>query len=75
MYSTRFEGFLGKLPSFDQEWAKTQFIWGLHTKVAELVTILGPADLAQAIRKAEEVEMGQNLASGGETAQKTQNPY
>ena len=55
-YSTRFEALLGKLPSFDQDWAKTQFIWGLHSRVAELVTIAGPADLHLAIRKAEEIE-------------------
>ena len=29
-YSTRFEGLLAKLPTFDQEWAKSQFVWGLH---------------------------------------------
>ena len=50
-YSTRFEGLLGKLPSWDQDWARTQFIWGLHSRVAELVTISSPTDLAQAIRK------------------------
>ena len=65
-YSTRFEALLGKLPSFDQDWAKTQFIWGFHSRVAELqiVMITGPADLHLAIRKAEEIEMAQNLASG-----------
>ena len=52
-YSTRFEALLGKLPSWDQDWAKTQFIWGLHGRVAELVTIASPADLFSAIRKAE----------------------
>ena len=36
-YSTRFEALLGKLPSWDQDWAKSQFIWGLHGRVAELV--------------------------------------
>ena len=60
-YSTRFEALLGKLPSFDQDWAKTQFVWGLHLRVVELVTILGPADLHLAICKAEEIEMAQNL--------------
>ena len=29
-YSIRFEALLGKLPSWDQNWAKSQFIWGLH---------------------------------------------
>ena len=73
-YSTRFEGLLGKLPSWDQDWAKTQFIWGLHSRVAELVMILSPADLAQAIWNAEEVEMARNLSSGGQTTQKNTNP-
>ena len=75
MYSTRFEGLLKKLPSWDVGWAKTQFIWGLHSRVAELVTILGPTDLAQAIRKAEEIEMARNLASGGQHGLKQQNQY
>ena len=44
-YSTRFEALLGKLPSWEQDWAKSQFIWGLHGRVAELVTISSPADL------------------------------
>ena len=44
-HSTRFEALLGKLPSFDQDWAKTQFIWGLHSRVAELVMITRSADL------------------------------
>ena len=44
-YSTRFEALLGKLPSFNQIWAKTQFIWGLHLHVAELVTIVGLTDV------------------------------
>ena len=74
-YSTRFEDLLGKLPLWDQDWAKTQFIWGLHSRVAELVTILSLANLAQAIWKAEEVEMARNLSSGGQTMQKTTNPF
>ena len=56
-YSTWFDALLGKLPSFDRDWAKTQFVWGLHSRVAELVTIVGPADLHLAIRKVEEIEM------------------
>ena len=45
-YSTRFESLLGKLPTHDREWAKVQFIWGLHQRIAELVTIAAPSDLA-----------------------------
>ena len=70
-----FEALLGKLPSFDQDWAKTQFIWGLHSRVAELVTIAGPTDLHLALHKAEEIEIARNLASGGQAGQKTQNQY
>ena len=51
-YSTRFESLLAKLPSFDAEWAKTQFIWGLHQRVAELVVIAKPDDLHAAINHA-----------------------
>ena len=69
-YSTRFEALLGKLPSFDRDWAKTQFIWGLHTRVAELVVIAGPSDLHAAIRKAEEIEMARNVAYGGQSGQR-----
>ena len=75
VYSTRFKALLGKLPSLDQDWTKTQFTWGLHSRVAELVIIAGPVDLHLAIRKAEEIEMDQNLASRGQVGQKTQNQY
>ena len=64
-YSTRFEALLGKLPSWEQDWAKSQFIWGLHGRVAELVTISSPADLHTAIRKAEQVEMARSFAYMG----------
>ena len=64
-YSTRFEALLGKLPSWEQDWAKSQFIWGLHGRVAELVTISSPADLHAAIRKAEQVEMARSFAYMG----------
>ena len=73
MYSGRFEALLGKLPLFNQDWAKTQFIWGLHSRVAGLVTIAGPTDLHLEIRKAEEIEMARTLASRGQTGQKMQN--
>ena len=74
-FSTRFEGLLGKLPSWDQDWAKTQFIWGLHTQVAELVTISSPSDLAQAIRKAEESGDGPEICQQeARLLQKSTNP-
>ena len=63
-YSTHFEALLAKLPSFDAEWAKTQFIWGLHQRVAELVVIAKPDDLRAAINHAEHIEMARNFASG-----------
>ena len=64
-YSTRFEALLRKLPSWDADWAKTQFIWGLHGRVAKLVTIASPADLFSAIRKAEQVEMARSFVYMG----------
>ena len=64
-YSTRFEALLGKLPSYDEDWAKTQFIWGLHARVAELVTIASPSNFSVAIRKAEQMEMARQFAYQG----------
>ena len=68
-YSTRFEGLLAKLPTFDQEWAKSQFIWGLHQKIAELVVISGPSDLRAAINQAENIEMARNQVAAGHQQQ------
>lgn len=74
-YSTRFEALLAKLPSFDAEWAKTQFIWGLHQRVAELVVIAKPSDLHAAINNAEHIEMARNFASGNIPSQKSGTPF
>ena len=65
-YSTRFESLLSKLPSFDAEWAKSQYIWGLNQRVAELVVIAEPADLHAAILKAEKIEMARSTVSGNQ---------
>ena len=73
-YSTRFEALLAKLPSFDKDWAKTQFIWGLHQKIAELVTIADPTDLHAAINHAEKIEMARSFAASGQQGQKQGNP-
>ena len=63
-YSSRFESLLAKLPSYDVEWAKSQYIWGLNQKVAELVVIAEPVDLQAAILKAEKIEMARSTVSG-----------
>ena len=63
-FSTRFEALLAKLPTFDKDWAKTQYIWGLHQKVAELVVIAEPGDLHAAIHQAEKIEMARGTVSG-----------
>ena len=68
-YSTRFEALLGKLPSWENDWAKSQFLWGLHGRVAELVAISSPANLHAAIRQAEQVEMARSFAYMGGTQQ------
>ena len=65
-YSTRFESLLSKLPSFDAEWAKSQYIWGLNQRIAELVVIAEPADLHAAILKAEKIEMARSTVSGNQ---------
>ena len=74
-YSTRFEALLSKLPSFDAEWAKIQFIWGLHQRVAELVVIAKPGDLHAAINHAEHIEMARNFVSGNVQGQKVGTPF
>ena len=68
-YSTRFEALLAKLPTFDKEWAKTQYIWGLHPRTAELVIIADPKDLHSAIHQAEKIEMARGAVSAGQTSQ------
>ena len=75
LYSTRFEALLSKLPSFDAEWAKTQFIWGLHQRVAELVVIAKVGDLHAAINHAEHIEMAHNFVSGNVQGQKAGTPF
>ena len=72
-YSTRFEALLGKIPTFDREWAKVQFVWGLHQRVAELVTIAEPSDLHAAINQAEKIEMARSFAATGQSGPKTGN--
>ena len=70
-FSTRFEALLAKLPTFDSEWAKTQYIWGLHQRVAELVVIAEPGDLRAAIHQAEKIEMARGSVSGNTQGQKS----
>ena len=72
-YSTRFEALLGKIPTFDREWAKVQFVWGLHQRVAKLVTIAEPSDLHAAIDQAEKIEMARSFAATGQPGPKTAN--
>ena len=69
-YSTRFESLLGKVPTHDREWAKVQFVWGLHQRIAELVTISEPGDLHTAINQAEKIEMARNFAANGQQGQR-----
>ena len=65
-YSTRFEEYLGKLPHYDEEWARSQFVWGLHGEIAAMVVIAAPTTLASAIEIAERVEMTRNAAKLGD---------
>lgn len=65
-YSTRFAELLGKLPSYDEEWTKSQFVWGLHREIAEMVVITAPDDLATAMQIAEQVELATNSAKQSE---------
>ena len=65
-YATRFEESLGKLPTYDEEWARSQFVWGLHGEIAAMVVIAAPTTLASAIEIAERVEMTRNAAKLGD---------
>ena len=62
---------MAKLPTFDQDWAKTQYIWGLHQRVAELVVIAEPSDLHAAIHQAEKIEMARGTISGNVQSQQS----
>ena len=62
-YSNRFESLLARLPTFDAEWAKSQYVWGLNQKIAELVVIAEPADLQAAILKAEKIDMARGMVA------------
>ena len=70
-FSTRFEALLAKLPTFDKDWAKTQYIWGLHQRVAELVVIAEPGDLHAAIHQAEKIEMARGTVIGTTQSQQS----
>ena len=70
-FSTRFEALLAKLPTFDQDWAKTQYIWGLHQRIAELVVIAEPSDLHAAIHQAEKIEMARGTIAGNVQSQQS----
>ena len=61
-YAMRFAESLGKLPNYDEEWARSQFVWGLHGEIAAMVVIAAPATLASAIEIAEQVELTRNAA-------------
>ena len=65
-YAIRFEELLGKLPNIDEEWAKSQFVWGLRGEIAAMVVIAAPTTLASAIEIAERVEMARNATNLGD---------
>ena len=69
-FSTHFEALLAELPTCDHGWAKTQFIWGLHQHVAELVTIADPGDVHATINQEEKIEMARNFAASGQQGPK-----
>ena len=71
-YTTRFEENLGKLPHYEDDWARSQFVWGLHGEIASLVVIAAPTTLASAIAIAERVEMARNAAKLNDAQQQSQ---
>ena len=70
-YATRFEEFLGKLPNYDEDWARSQFVWGLHGAIAAMVVMAAPTTLASAIEMAERVEMTRKAAKLGDAQQQS----
>ena len=64
-FSCCYTALLQKLPSYDADWAVSQFIWGLSPKTAELVMMNRPKTLAEAIQKANDIEMAHQAANFG----------
>ena len=48
-------------------------MWGLHQRIAELVTITDPSDLHAAINHSEKIEMARNFAASGQQGQRQGN--
>ena len=64
-FSYRYTALLEKLPSYDSDWAVSQFIWGLSPKTTELVMMNRPKTLPEAIQKANDIEMARQAANFG----------
>ena len=56
-YSCKFTALLQKLPSYDVDWAISQYIWGLSPNTVELVMMNRPATLATALQRANDIEL------------------
>lgn len=73
-YGARFSALLNKLMTYDEAWAKTQFIRGLTQDIARFVYLAEPTTLAQAIAKAEDVNLADYLVrQSGAHGQQQQN--
>ena len=65
VFSCRYTALLQKLLSYDSDWVVSQFIWGLSPKTAELMMMNRPKTLAEAIQKANDIEMACQAANYG----------
>ena len=62
-FSRAFENACGKLSSYDDNWAMQIFTWALNQEIALQVSMANPSSLAEAIKKAEDVDMARRYAS------------
>ena len=62
-FSHAFQNACGKLSTYDDNWAMQIFTWALNHDIALQVSMANPSCLAEAIQKAEDVDMARRYAS------------
>ena len=69
-FARDFENACGKLTSYDDSWAQQIFTWGLNRDLAVQVSMAEPQSLAEAVQKAEQVDMAVRYATMNQGQQK-----
>ena len=62
-FAREFENACGKLSNYEDSWAMQIFTWALHRDIALQVSMAEPETLAEAVQKAENVDMAMRYAS------------